>query len=88
MKKLSVILLFATLISSSLYSQVGVKISSLPPNEVKNYVKPASTWFGTYFNSGTYYDADVDDTFGFKFNIVGMWTLIPDDQKTSQPNPQ
>ena len=88
MKKLSVILLFATLISSSLYSQVGVKISSLPPNEVKNYVKPASTWFGTYFNSGTYYDADVDDTFGFKFNIVGMWTLIPDDQKTFQPNPQ
>ncbi len=26
--------------------------------------------------------------FGFKFNLVGMWTLIPDDQKTFQPNPQ
>jgi hypothetical protein len=51
-------------------------------------MKPAATWFGAYFNSGTYYDADVDETFGFKFSLVGMWTIIPEDQKTFETNPQ
>jgi len=69
------------------YSQIGVKISSLPPDEVVGYVKPASTWFGTVFNSGTYYDADVPEIFGFKFNVIGMWSIVPDDQKTFKPNP-
>lgn len=88
MKKMSTILLFLFFISSSSYSQIGVKLSSLPPNEVKNYIKPAATWFGTYFNSGTYYDADVPEIFGFKFNLIGMWTIIPEDQKTFKPNPE
>lgn len=88
MKKLSMILLFVCFISSNFYPQVGVKLSSLPPYEVSEYMKPAATWFGAYFNSGTYYDADVDETFGFKFSLVGMWTIIPEDQKTFETNPQ
>lgn len=87
MKKLSMILLFILFSSSSFYSQIGVKLSSLQPDELKEYIKPASTWFGTIFNSGTYYDADVPETFGFKFNVIGMWTLVPEDQKTFQPKP-
>lgn len=87
MKKLSMILLFIIFSSSSFYSQIGVKLSSLQPDELKEYIKPASTWFGTIFNSGTYYDADVPEVFGFKFNVIGMWTLVPEDQKTFQPKP-
>jgi hypothetical protein len=86
MKKMSVILLSFLFISST-YSQIGVKLSSLPPLEVSEYIKPAATWLGTVLNSGTYYDADVPETFGFKFNIIGMWTYIPDDQKSFKPNP-
>ena len=87
MKKLSMILLFILFSSSSFYSQIGVKLSSLQPDELKEYIRPASTWFGTIFNSGTYYDADVPETFGFKFNVIGMWTVVPEDQKTFQPKP-
>lgn len=87
MKKLSMILLFIIFSSSSFYSQIGVKLSNLQPDELKEYIKPASTWFGTIFNSGTYYDADVPEVFGFKFNVIGMWTLVPEDQKTFQPKP-
>ncbi len=87
MKKLSMILLFIIFSSSSFYSQIGVKISTLNPDEAIEYLKPAATWFGTVFNSGTYYDADVPETFGFKFNVIGMWTIVPDDQKTFNPKP-
>ena len=89
MKKfLTVFFLSVILFSSLLLAQAGIKVNSLPPNETSEYVRPLSTWFGTYFNSGTYYDANVPELFGFKFNIVGMWTLIPEDQKTFQPDPQ
>lgn len=87
MKKiLSVILFFC--VSSVAFAQAGININSLTPNDAKGYLQPLSTWFGTYFNSGAYYDADVPETFGFKLNIIGMWTIIPDDEKTFQPNPQ
>ena len=85
---LPVFLLSIFLFSSTSFTQIGVKVNGLPPFEATEYLRPLSTWFGTYFNSGTYYDASVPELFGFKFNIVGMWTLIPDDQKTYKPNPQ
>ncbi|MCJ7554054.1 MAG: hypothetical protein MUO34_09235 [Ignavibacteriaceae bacterium] len=89
MKKiLSVFLLSVILFSSLSFAQTGMNPNSLPPNEASEYLRPLSTWFGTYLNSGTYYDADVSELFGFKFNLIGLWTLIPDDQKTFQPNPQ
>jgi len=81
------ILLFVFFISSNFYSQIGVKLSSLQPDELKEYIKPASTWFGTVLNSATYYDADVPEVFGFKFNVIGMWTIVPDGQKTFKPKP-
>ncbi|MDP2362381.1 MAG: hypothetical protein Q8M94_01290, partial [Ignavibacteria bacterium] len=62
MKKiLSAILLSCILFSTLSFAQIGVKVNSLPPFEASEYVKPLSTWFGTYFNSGTYYDADVPE---------------------------
>lgn len=83
---LSVILFFLLLFSSTSFSQ-NININSLQPTDAEAYVKPLSTWFGTYFNSGAYYDADVPEVFGFKFSIIGMWSVIPEDQKTFQPNP-
>jgi hypothetical protein len=85
---LSAFLLSIFLFSSTSFTQIGVKVNGLPPFEATEYLRPLSTWFGTYFNSGTYYDASVPDIFGFKFNIIGLWTIIPDDQKTYKPNPQ
>ncbi len=83
-----VIFLASILLSTTTQAQVGVKLNNLPPNEVTEYLKPLSTWFGTYFNSGTYYDASVPNFFGFKFSIVGSYVMIPDDQKTFKPDPQ
>ena len=81
------ILLSVLIINSNSFAQTGINVNSLQPNDAKGYLQPLSTWFGTYFNSGAYYDADVSELFGFKFSIIGMWTIIPDDQKTYQPNP-
>lgn len=89
MKKiLSVFLLSFLYLSPISIAQIGVNLNSLPPDEVSQYIKPLSTWFGTYLNSGNYYNANVDDLFGFKFSIIGLWSLIPEDQKTFQPKPQ
>jgi len=85
---LSTVLLSVLLFSSLSFSQIGVNLNSLASNDAKEYVKPVSTWFGTFFNSGTYYDASVADFFGFKFNLIGMWTIIPENQKSFNPNPQ
>ncbi len=84
---LSAIFLSVILFSSFSFSQIGVNVNSLPPNEASEYVRPLSTWFGTFFNSGTYYDAKVPTLFGFKFNLVGMWSIVPDDAKTFKPDP-
>lgn len=85
---LSAVLLSIMLFSSTTFSQIGITINKLSPSDASQYVKPLSTWFGTYFNSGTYYDAKVPALFGFKFNLVGMWSLVPDDQKTFKPDPK
>lgn len=87
-KNLSVIIFLICFFPAHLTAQVGVTLNKLNPNEASNYLRPLSTWFGTYLNSGTYYSADVDNIFGFKFNIIGMWTVIPDDQKTFTPDPK
>jgi Family of unknown function (DUF6588) len=68
------------------FSQVGERITSLPPGEASQFATPLSTWFGSYFNSGGYYSASVPSTFGFKFSIIGMYIFIPDGQTTFTPN--
>lgn len=88
MKKLILLLLLFLTISVQCLAQDGIKLNSLPPSEASKYFQPLSTYFGTYFNTGAYYDANVDETFGFKFSIIGMWSIVPDDQKTFQPDPQ
>ena len=82
----SVILYSLLLLSSTSFSQ-NINVNSLQPIDAEAYMKPLSTWFGTYFNSGAYYDADVPEVFGFKFSIIGMWSVVPEDQKAFQPNP-
>jgi len=76
-----------TFFATNLYSQ-GLRVDKLPTWEAEKYVKPLSTYFGTYFNSGTYYSADVPDFFGFRFSIVGMISLIPESQRTFKPDPR
>ena len=80
------ILLFILFGLSSSFAQVGERMTSLPPGELSKYAAPLSTFFGTYFNSGGYYSANVPKTFGFKFSIIGMYVFIPDDQTTFTPN--
>ncbi len=87
-KYLSMVLLLIYFFPSLSTAQVGVKLNNLTPDEVTGYLTPLSTWTGTYLNSGAYYNADVDNIFGFKFSIIGLWTIIPDDQKTFNPNPK
>lgn len=69
------------------YAQVSLGITGLAPNDAKEYTKPLATFFGTYFNSGTYYSADLPETFQFKFSIIGMYSFTTDGQKTFTPNP-
>ncbi len=68
------------------FSQVGERITSLPPGEASQFATPLSTWFGSYFNSGGYYSASVPKTFGFKFSIIGMYIFVPNDQTTFTPS--
>ncbi len=89
MKKfLSIFFLFLIIVTSRAFAQSGMNLNNLPPFESSKYFQPMATYLGTYFNSGTYYTADVPETFGFKFSIIGMWSVVPDDQKTFTPDPR
>lgn len=82
--QISVVLLLS---AKSLLAQAGVGINSLPPNEAAEYAKPIATWFGSLFNSGGYYSADVPKDFRFKFSLLGMYIMIPESQKSFKPQP-
>ena len=85
-KGLFIFLLYLTFQFTSSYAQVGLGIFGLAPDDAKEYSKPLATFFGTYFNSGSYYSADLPKTFQFKFSIIGMYSFIGDGQKTFTPN--
>ena len=88
MKKITLsTFLIAFFLLTNSYAQVGVGIFGLAPDDAKEYSKPLATYFGTYFNSGAYYSADLPQTFQFKFSIIGMYSVIGDGQKTFTPNP-
>ncbi len=87
MKKIvSTVFLIILFYFNASFSQVGERITSLPPGEASQFATPLSTWFGTYFNSGGYYTASVPKTFGFKFSIIGMYIFVPDGQTTFTPD--
>lgn len=89
MKKFYLLLiLFIISIQMEYFAQGSININGLPPFEEAKYLQPLSTYLGTYFNTGTTYDANIPSTFGFKLSIIGMWSMVPDDQKTFNPNPQ
>lgn len=75
------------LISQSVLPQASLGIFGLAPDDAKEYSRPLATFFGTYFNSGAYYSADLPKEFQFKFSIIGMYSFIGDGQKTFTPNP-
>lgn len=81
-----IILIFLS--AQNIFSQGGIRVDNLPSWEAEKYVKPLATYLGTYFNSGTYHSADVDDFFGFKFSIIGMITVIPESQRTFKADPR
>ena len=87
-KSLSAFFLLISLNTATCFAQNGFNPTHLPPSEAAQYARPIATYLGTYFNSGTYNDASVPETFGFRFSIIGMISVIPDDQKTFNPNPQ
>lgn len=87
MKKYFLILLFV-LSAKLTFSQGGIRVDNLPSWEAEKYIKPLATYFGTYFNSGTYHSADVPDFFGFRFSIIGMLTLIPESQRSFKADPR
>jgi hypothetical protein len=86
MKKNFLILIIIFFASQNIFAQ-GVRIDNLPPQEAVKYVKPLSTYFGTFFNTGVYHNADVPDLFGFKFSIVGTLTFLPESEKSFTPSP-
>lgn len=86
MKKIFLILIITFFTCQNIFAQ-GVRIDNLPPNEAVKYVKPLATYFGTFFNTGTYHNANVPDLFGFKFSIVGTLTFLPESEKSFTPNP-
>jgi hypothetical protein len=88
MKHLFSVVIFAFLFSFKIFAQAGVGLTSLPPNEAKEYAKPLTTFLGTFFNSGTYYSADIPEDFNFKFAIVGAFIFIPESQQTFTANPE
>lgn len=87
MKKYFLIMLFV-LSAKLTFSQGGIRVDNLPSWEAEKYIKPLATYFGTYFNSGTYHSADVPDFFGFRFSIIGMLTLIPESQRSFKADPR
>lgn len=57
-------------------------VKQLSSDNAKGYVQPFVTGLGANLNSGTYTTADIGLAgFTFKFQIVGMATLIGDDEK-------
>jgi hypothetical protein len=87
-KHIMLLVLFLLVISSAfVYSQAGVSLTALPPNEANEFAKPLSTFLGSYFNSGGYYSAELPKEFQFKFSIVGSYIMIPKSQQTFTPNP-
>ncbi|MEJ5263130.1 MAG: DUF6588 family protein [Ignavibacterium sp.] len=86
MKKSFLVLIITFFVCQNILAQ-GVRIDNLPPQEAVKYVKPLATYLGTFFNTGVYHNADVPDLFGFKFSIVGTYTLIPQSDKSFKPNP-
>lgn len=86
-KILTKVFLTVILLVSTSFAQVGLGIFGLAPDDAKEYSRPLTTFFGTYFNSGAYYSADLPETFQFKFSIIGMYSFIGDGQKTFTPNP-
>lgn len=86
--KRSFLILLIVLSTHNIFSQGGIRVDNLPSWEAEKYVKPLATYFGTYFNTGTYHSADVADLFGFKFSIIGMLTVIPESQRTFKADPR
>jgi hypothetical protein len=86
-KLLFKVFLLSILYFNIAYGQAGVSLTSLPPGEANNYVKPLSTFLGVYFNSGGYHTAHVPSTFGFRLSIIGMYTFIPQSQQSFNSNP-
>lgn len=86
MKKSFFLLIITFITYQNIFAQ-GVRIDNLPPHEAIKYVKPLATYLGTFFNTGTYHNADVPDLFGFKFSIVGTLTFLPESEKSFTPNP-
>lgn len=81
MKKVLIPVLFI-LLSLQLNAQIGERITDLPQEELEGYATPLATWTGTFLNSGGYHSAYVPKLFGFKFSLIGMMIMVPDDQTT------
>lgn len=58
------------------------EVTDLTKEDMIQYANPIATSVGTWLNSGSYHSASVSKLFGFKFSLLGMAMLIPDDQLT------
>lgn len=86
MKKYLVTLAAVLFISCRLFSQIDDRFSQLNPDNLNAYAKPFATSLGTALNSGGFNSAKISSFFGFSFSLRGMYIMIPDDQKTFNPN--
>jgi hypothetical protein len=86
MKKITTVFAFVLFLSSVSYSQIEDRFSLINEENVNGYAAPFVTMLGTAFNSGGYHSASISKVWGFGVKFVGMYILIPDEQKTFTPS--
>jgi hypothetical protein len=74
--------LFLIVFTLQINAQFEDRFKELSKDLQSGYSTPLATWTGTYLNSGGYHSASISKSFGFKFSIIGMMILIPDDQRS------
>ncbi|MBN1638997.1 MAG: hypothetical protein JW866_08520 [Ignavibacteriales bacterium] len=67
------------------YAQFGEGLATISPKNAEGFIKPIVTSYGIGINSGTYNTAYVPEIFSFSLRTVGMYLVIPDDQKFFTP---
>lgn len=85
MKKYLIILLLLPIAMNVNLAQFGDGLSTISSKNAEGFIKPIVTSYGIGINSGTYNTAYVPEGFSFSLRTVGMYLVIPDDQKFFTP---
>ncbi|MBN2571913.1 MAG: hypothetical protein JXA68_07285 [Ignavibacteriales bacterium] len=85
MKKYLIILPLLLIAMNVSFAQFGDGLGTISSKNAEGYIKPIVTSYGIGINSGTFNTAYVPTGFSFSLRTVGMYLVIPDDQKLFTP---